>query len=233
MKSWESCLRISLLAKVVNSLLFWPCNSLLELAGERMNCASKNIENFTLISSLMICSALPGDEDEQFEEEKELIIAEIERVAQLSNFWYKLTSPSCVCSEILFLNFHALQWSSDKFSKKREKQCIEYNAFNALAGSWVYQEMYALVIFVELKEKNKKSFDTRVVKELKNYVKMVALAWFIKHLQIGEFYTYMVLVTWDWLPHLSFENMILRSSHWLPLHVHGTGMMTWRCSELF
>lgn len=51
-----------------------------------MNCASKNIENFMSFSSLMICSALPGDEDEQFEEEKELIIAEIERVAQLSNF---------------------------------------------------------------------------------------------------------------------------------------------------
>lgn len=47
---------------------------------------------------------------------------------------------------------------------------IEYNAFNALAGSWVYQELYALVIFVELKEKNKKSFDTHVVRELKNYV---------------------------------------------------------------
>lgn len=134
-----------------------------------MNCASKNIENFMLFSSLMICSALPGDEDEQFEEEKELIIAEIERVAQLSNFWYKLTSPSCVCSDLSF-NFHALQWSSDKFSKKREKQCIEYNAFNALAGSWVYQELYALVIFVELKEKNKKSFHTHVVRELKNYV---------------------------------------------------------------
>lgn len=45
---------------------------------------AKNHEKLTeLLENL---SAGKGDEDEQFEEEKELIIAEIERVAQLSNF---------------------------------------------------------------------------------------------------------------------------------------------------
>ncbi|XP_008223042.1 PREDICTED: calcium-binding protein 39 [Prunus mume] len=45
---------------------------------------SKNHEKLTeLLENL---SAGKGDEDEQFEEEKELIIAEIERVAQVSNF---------------------------------------------------------------------------------------------------------------------------------------------------